>query len=675
MSQLIESANSEQLEAIMAPVNAAVRVLAGPGSGKTFSVALRYVYLVEHGARPENILAVTYNKKMAESLQTRIAQAVGTLSQVAQRRICTIHAACYRMLCAEGDKRQKADDWQINKSLQAIAESVWPDSDERPSPAEIAYWIDRAKAAGAIDQQFFVEQLGEWRGRLLHQARQLFDTDMRRQNLITFPDMLFDVEQKLLGDKTFRERWQARFQWVIVDEGQDVTAQAMRILTMLAAPQDRFFIAGDPDQLLYRWSGAAPEDNLLDGFERRYPNGLTVKLTTNYRSTRQIVQAQTALICRNYRGAGGPYDGRYLKLLRPRPDAPEGKPVEFTMYATPEDEAQAVAQSVKHSIANGRRPGDIFIGARTRSQLGYLEGLLVELGVPVVNVCGGSFWQQKHIANIVAYMRLAYRPDDSEAFQQVYNIACASFVHPWGARKGEYCHHRYLGKKSLGKSVFLEACGGNYLRTQEAVKAVYSFGPGVDDLTKFVGHLQSLVAEGPAAMVSSIIDECYERYLQATEGIVGADKVENSRLADMETLVDLAGEFGDVAAFLAHVAQVSQLQGQRLDEQNAVVLSTIHRLKGLERPVVYGVGLCEGVTGRGDPTGLLPHTFSLRPPQGESILPTGEMGRIEDERCMAFVLVSRAKEECYLSGYASRTRDAAATMFSSRFVAEMELAV
>ncbi len=673
------AANSEQLEAITAPVDAAVRVLAGPGSGKTFSVALRYVYLVEHGAKPENILAVTYNKKMAESLQARIAQAVGTLSQVAQRRICTIHAAGYRMLCAEGDKRRNAADWQISKSLQAIAESVWPDSDGRPAPAEIAYWIDRAKAAGATDAQFFVDHLGDWRGRLLHQARQLFDADMRRQGLITFPDMLLDVEQKLLGDaplvngETFREKWQARFQWIIVDEGQDVTAQAMRILTTLAAPQDRFFIAGDPDQLLYRWSGAAPEDNLLNGFERRYPNGLTVKLTTNYRSTRQIVQAQTALIRRNYRGFGGPYDGRYLKLLSPRPDAPGGKPVEFTMYATPEDEAQAVAQAVKQSIAEGWRPGDIFIGARTRSQLGYLEGLLVELGVPVINVCGGSFWQQRHIADVVAYVRLACHPDDSEAFQRVYNIASASFVHPWGAHRGEYCYHRYLGKKALGKVVFLETCGGSYLRVQEAVKAVLSFRPGVEDLTRFVGRFKSLIPEGPAAMVGCVVDGCYLRYLQATEGIASASETESSKLADLETLVDLAGEFENVTTFLKHVAQVSQLLDQRLDEQNAVVLSTIHRLKGLERPVVYGVGLCEGVTGRGDPTGLLPHTFSLRPPQGESVLPTGEMGRIEDERCVAFVLISRAKEECYLSGYASRARDTDASLFPSRFVAEMGL--
>jgi DNA helicase-2/ATP-dependent DNA helicase PcrA len=239
---LAREPNAQQREAIEAPVDAAVRVLAGPGSGKTAVIAWRYAYLLAHGATPDHILAVTFSHTMADELLARIKR-VNPLVEgtAAERQVCTIHAICYRILKAEGDRRDVVKTWMLKKWTQEIAEDLWPYSQERPGWTEIMAWIDSAKMLGltsAEDLEFLsnaqnnVTHRSE--GERLHQVRRELDARMRRENVLTFADMLLDVETLLQRDRTFREKWQMQFKWVIVDEAQDVSEQALRILITLS---------------------------------------------------------------------------------------------------------------------------------------------------------------------------------------------------------------------------------------------------------------------------------------------------------------------------------------------------------------------------------------------------------------------------------------------------------
>lgn len=207
-----------------------------------------------------------------------------------------------------------------------------------------------------------------------------------------------------------------------------------------------FTAVGDESQMLFRFAGAKPEI-MTEELPRYFGNLLTYKLETNYRSTQEIVSQQKYSISYNYSDNGGPYDQSLFKVLRPRPGAPEGEPITFEMYDFQEDEANAVAETIEEITKRGDYQwGDVFVGSRTRSQLGYIEGALTRRGIKFVNLAGGCFWSSKHVQDVLSYVKLAHNTENSDAFKRVYNIASKWFVAPFGTQKGEYINHRYLGR-------------------------------------------------------------------------------------------------------------------------------------------------------------------------------------------------------------------------------------
>lgn len=665
--------NPRQLEAITAPIDSAVRVLAPPGAGKTFVLARRFVHLLENGADPTTVLAVTFNKTMADELYRRISARVAAegLPMVTDRSITTIHAACYRMLRDDGDMRRMPKVWQMKKWLQEDAERRWEEPGMRPAWSEILSWIGAAKHLGLDhknDTPLYKGALGEYHGERLDEARWEFDSWMRNNSFLTFDDMLFDIELKLALRGPFYDKWTSKYKYLIVDEGQDTSGQAMRILTTLAQPEDRFFIVGDTDQLLYRFAGATPEANLYDGFERLYPDGLLIKLEVNYRSTLSIIQACSKLIAHNYGELGGPYDAKYWKEVQPRPDAPEGEPVTFKMFDKPEHEASSLVRQLGNMLQTGARiPGDFFVGFRTRAQAAYLEGPLLRAKIPYINISGGSFWTLRHVADVVAYLKLAHDQTDRDAFARVYNIASVWMTVPWRSADtfGQYCSHRYLGRQ------FLQYCDSKLERVWFAVEHRNSFRPGAEDLVSFVNEIKAVLqATGPADAVRFIVENCYRKWMQVEMGLAEHDASEDGKLVDLDMVVEVAAEFGDATKFLEYVDELVAADRAAQDKEwgEYVILSTVHRLKGLERPVVFGIGLSEGEFPNGQPAGLLPHTFSMVDPPNLGILPSGGKGRVEDERCVAFVLASRAKDEVHLSGVRQYGK---AQLGPSRFIWEM----
>lgn len=429
-------------------------------------------------------------------------------------------------------------------------------------------------------------------------------------------------------------------------------------------------IIGDVDQMLYRFNGAKPEIMATE-LPHFFPNLLTFKMGINYRSTKTIVEAQKRLIAYNYGALGGSYPQELFKDLEAKPDAKEGQSITFHEYLTPDEEATAVADEIATLIESGEyQPGDFFVGARTKNQLGYLEGPLVRARVKFVNIAGGSFWASKHVVDVLSYVKLAVNHSDKEAFKRVYNIASRWFTRPWGKRRGEYSHRRYLG------NAFLAAVDSSYTEVWRAERE-YS-KKGVADLKEFMRELEyTLEGDGISAAIEFVVENCYEKYLATEEGLMDTDEAQNGKMEDLKTVIEIAAGFADAEAFFAYVAELQQaaIDAKNGEQDEYVVLSTVHRLKGRERKVVFGIGFSEGYMRRKEgeevPVGLLPHTFSLSAPPQFGVLPTGGGGSVADERCIAFVLVSRAMERCYLSSI--QTYRKGWVLSPSRFIRELGL--
>lgn len=440
-------------------------------------------------------------------------------------------------------------------------------------------------------------------------------------------------------------------------------------------------LVGDTDQLLYRFQGAKPE--LLTGLDNWLSDIETIKLETNYRSKDEIIAKSRQLIANNYSNLGGPYPQEFMKELTGVKG--NGSPIKFSMYETADIEAAQVSAQINELIQMGYSPGDFFIGARTRAQLGYVEGALVRARIPFINIAGGSFWQSRHIADVIGYLRLAYDTNDKAALEQVYNIPSANHKYAWTDKAGkfqagDYCPTRYLGKEFLAKigynfdnidKVLFGRDGWRY-RTKDKDYGLY--GPTkAQDLQEFVWKLKGLLdqAENMGQVIRAIIDDCYEKYLKCSG--IEDEGLANAKLEDLATVEDLAGQYASPERFLSYVDEMIQVAEDAKNKEwdNYLILSTYHKLKGLERPIVFGLGWSEGGNiETGEPAGLLPHTFSLIPPPNFGVLPSGDKSPIEDERCIAFVCVSRAIERCYLSGITYYRKN---VMFPSRFIYEMEL--
>lgn len=687
------SPTDEQLAVITSPIGVPARVMAGAGSGKTFSMARRYEYLVNNGASANSILVVTFNKKMASEISNRIVSLVpSVLNSDAGKQICTIHAFCKRALSEfyphwkkyAPCPTQQNPTWIIKKFIEESLAKFEPNQDNRPLWTETFDWIEMAKGQGytfIYDTEFFYPALGAKYGELLDNVRKEFDAKMRgyKDGLVTFSDMLLDMELALANDPAFLRYWKARIEHIILDEAQDTTEQAMRILCALT---QSITMVGDHDQLLYRFAGAAPEYNLLDGFESRYPSGLTFFLTRNYRSTQSIVSAGLKSIQNNYQDFDGLYEMKYLKQSRAADNAAMGKPIEYYEYANLSEEgAEAVAHIQRIMQEENESPGSFFVGFRTRSQSAYLEQSLIKASIPFINTTGKSFWTLPHVQDVVDYFRLGVNPMDKGAISRVYNIASNQMKNSWKSHAdyGKYCSHRFLGKE------FMELVGDGGMKkvrnltirnrpdyAWKFAAAGKDFADLVDGIANEIEQCEDDTQDGMTPVIEFIVNNCYKKHMAFEDGT--GDDGEGSKMDDLAAVADMAGNYESGREFVVFVDKMLSLaKMQESDDWSGkVVLSTIHRLKGQERPWVIGVGISEGdrTVNKNPVAGLLPHTYSMTTPTNDGKLPGKGQGLIEDERCLFYVLITRAMRGVVLTGIRKYRH---VWMKPSRFVEELGL--
>ena len=642
--------NSQQVEAILAPIeSAAVRVLAGPGSGKTFVMTRRVAHLLEMRIRPDDIVAVTLTKAMATEMWERLVRLIPNVANSPlERTVCTIHALCYRIWRGwTGESRRIPRRYEIEQTLEDLGNIAGFNGDRglKATPDVLESWVNVSKSAGysTLKSQNWYRKVipDSWIAEALFKVRRGFDEWMAKEGYITFEDMMLNVELLLRDDKTAAALCG---RYIIVDEGQDATNQAMRILTKLAQG-GQFFIVGDADQLLFRFAGATPERNLGTGWETLYPGGLTYKLETNYRSVPEIISSANDLIDGNYDDS----NAHLKKALVARDGVVEGPGHKFTVLGTTSAEGEFVSQTIGELVRDGDDEwGDFFVGGRTRASLAGTERALTIGQVPYVNLSGRSFWALKHIKVMWSYLAVALNGNDRTAFREVYNIASRHMRQPFDLKKdgkvtkakGTYINHRWLGRAFIQ-----EYPTYNKVEGQAPKDFSFRYRSGANDLRWSIegikNDLESCVESGKwTEVMEKIVDEIvspwYREDRYSSEGQGSAFE------EDMDVVLEIAKEYPTPQSFIEFTKSMMKASTDEAKMAECVVIGTIHKLKGRERKKVFWVGAAEGIC----PT---PFALGQVGARKNELPPPGGPSLMEDERCCAYVVLTRAKEQVFIT--------------------------
>jgi len=609
MDSALADCTDAQREAI-AHVNGPLLVLAGPGSGKTRVITRRIAHLVGTGCRADEILAITFTNKAAGEMRERVA-ALGALSGV---WALTFHSFCARALRMYGRRIGLQPSFSIYDQADSASavKRVMKDLNIDASlykPAALVRAVSAAK-----NRMQTPEQVASGRSEdaeTVAKVYRKYAEVLRNNNAADFDDLLMLTVKLLTEVPAARDRLRDRFRHVLIDEYQDTNHAQYLIAKHLAAGHRNICATGDPDQSIYGWRGA-DIGNILE-FEQDYPDAKVVRLEQNYRSTKRILQAADKLIVNNL--------ARKPKSLWT--ENPEGDTVRLFCCEDEREEADRVADEIAGLIGKKEAvPRDIAVFYRTNAQTRVLEASLRGGTIPYTIVAGTEFYQRKEIKDLMAYLRLVVNPADDVAAERVANVparrvgdASVRKLREWGERRG----------RSL-----LAAMG----RAREAGVR----GPALRGIERFLAVLSALRAM-PQTEVVAIVERLieiteYPKYLESSFDNA-AERIEN-----IEELVNAAADYrmgepeGDLAGFLEQAALVSDTD--RWDEKKgAVTLMTLHAAKGLEFPVVFIVGLEDG---------LLP-------------LAREEFIRdLEEERRLFFVGITRAKRRLFLSYAESRMR-------------------
>jgi DNA helicase-2/ATP-dependent DNA helicase PcrA len=622
--------NPEQARAVK-QLDGPVLILAGAGSGKTKTLTHRLAYaLIEKRLRPEQILAVTFTNKAANEMRLRAAKLLG---QVERRGwlpyVGTFHGICARILRTDGPHIGIPADFIIfdqadsTAAVNQAARQHHVDT-KRFSPRTIQGVISAHKNE-LITPEIFAETAAT---PLMKTAAAIWPTYQRLlkdAKALDFDDLLTETVRLLATQKTVRAKWQAQFKLVMIDEYQDTNTAQYKFIRLITGKHNNLCVVGDDWQSIYSWRGADYR-NILN-FERDFPGAAVIKLEQNYRSTNPILAAANQVIRHNTR--------RSDKKLWTAKDG--GSPVQIVPVSDEVGEAEAVIRLVRANLNGGRTHRDHAVLYRTNAQSRALEEQFIRYGLPYRVVGGVRFYDRKEIKDILAYLRLAYQPDDYASFERIVNVPS-----------------RGLGDTSLGRFNAWRAAQDLSLssalaRAGEAgltPRAVNAFGELKRQLDIFAAMVTELTV---AELIEAVIKRtAYEDWLN-DGGIQGESRLENVR-----ELISVAREFdaADLAQFLEEVALISDVDAYD-QTADAVTLMTLHAAKGLEFPVVFMVGLEEGV---------FPHSRALF-----------DQDQMEEERRLCYVGMTRAMEELYLL-YASRRLLYGSVQHNppSRFLADSE---
>ena len=633
MQSLLDGLNREQQQAVQ-HTEGPLLILAGAGSGKTKVLTVRIAYLLAQGVNPYEILAITFTNKAAKEMKSRVEGLVG---DVANRIwLSTFHSFCAKFLRFELDNFlgynsnftiYDTSDSQV--VIKAALKALNLDDKYYPVGAMISAISDaKNKLMFASDYR---KQARDFYQQKVADVYEYYERELHKNNALDFDDLLLVAVKLLQSNAAVLEKYSKRFRYVMIDEYQDTNHAQYLLAYLLSSHWKNIAVVGDADQSIYAWRGADIQ-NILD-FEKDYPNCTSIKLEQNYRSTKIILDAANAVIDNN--------EGRPEKNLWT--DKVEGAKIQHFTAQSEHEEAAFIGDTIvkKHDI-HGVPYGDMAILYRTNAQSRVLEEALIKRALPYTMVGGTKFYDRKEIKDVLAYLRVLYNPFDDLSLLRIINVPKRSIGATTVSKLQDYAREN-------GTSLFMTL---TQLHLVDTIK-----GKTKEKLEEFGILIFTLVAEMDDKSVLNILEAILDRtgYLAQLEE--STDPQDQARAENIGELLSVAKDFqdtnptGTVEDFLEQVALVNDVDSFE-QEESKVTLMTLHAAKGLEFPIVFLGGLEEG---------LFPHSRTLMNPE-----------EIEEERRLAYVGITRAEKELYISNATTRTVFGRTSSYlPSRFIDEI----
>ena len=616
-SLLLDGLNDKQREAVAAPLENLL-VLAGAGSGKTRVLVHRIAWLMSvEQASPFSIMSVTFTNKAAAEMRGRIEELMmGSASGMWNG---TFHGICHRILRAHYLDAKLPEDFQIidtDDQVRLLRRLIKAQNlDEKQWPAkQVAWWINGKKDEGL--RQSHIDAYGDPITKTYLQLYSAYQEACDRAGLVDFAEILLRAHELLRDKKHIREHYQARFKHILVDEFQDTNNIQYAWLRMMAGPDSHVMIVGDDDQSIYGWRGAKIEN--IEKFTLEFPSVNTIRLEQNYRSTKTILEASNTLIANNTERMG--------KELWT--DGAEGEPISVYSAYNELDEARFAVNKIKEWQDKGGVLNDAAMLYRNNAQSRVLEEALIQAGLPYRIYGGMRFFERQEIKDALSYLRLMSNRNDDAAFERVVNTPT-----------------RGLGDKTLETIRFAARDQGSTM-WQASIHLLENqvlAGRAAGALSRFIELINALEDDTNELSLHEQTDHVIK--YSGLFAMYEQEKGEKSkaRIENLEELVTATRQFEKpeeademtlLTAFLTHAA-LEAGEGQADEFDDAVQLMTLHSAKGLEFPLVFMVGVEEG---------MFPSQMSAE-----------EAGRLEEERRLCYVGMTRAMEKLYIT-YAEMRR-------------------
>ena len=586
---IIAGLNQKQKEAVKT-LEGPLLILAGAGSGKTKTLTHRIANLIQHGVRPEEILALTFTNKAAREMRERLASLLGMHnSYTFMPWMGTFHSICVKILRREAINVGLTEKFIIydtsdRQTLIKHAMKRLSISDKKIKAKAVEAAISNAKNQGQ-DPDDLAAEASYPNQRDIAKIYKEYESERKKADAVDFDDLLLYVARLFQNRPDVRKKWQKHFRHILIDEYQDTNHIQYQIVKLLVDEKQNICVVGDDWQSIYSWRGA-DFTNILN-FEHDFPGAKVIKLEQNYRSTQNILDASQKVIEKN--------EQRTDKRLFT--EAGKGAPITIEKLRDERAEAEWVANIIKQSK---RSLGDFAVLYRTNAQSQAFERVFVEHNIPYKLVGGVRFYDRKEIKDILAYLHLIVNPKDVVALSRVINVPT-----------------RGIGAVSLGRILD----GDLSHLTPKIMQKYEAFLKILDDLRN--------KTDAPAELINELLNKInYHQYLEQEDKLKAEERLEN-----IEVLVGEVSAYPTLDDFLADAALMSSADED--SSKDSVTLMTLHAAKGLEFPVVFLVGLEEG---------LLPHVRSFEE----------KLEEIEEERRLAYVGMTRAMEELFLSYALSR---------------------
>lgn len=612
-------------------------ILAGAGSGKTTVLVNRVQHIVESGlAQPWQVLAITFTNKAAGEIRERLERAIG--SEANSIWAFTFHSCCARILRRFGERLGYSSHFTIydaddQKRVMKHCQKSLGLTDKIIHHKSILSEISSAKDSLIDADEYKSMSANDYRKAKIADCYEIYQKELLKSDAMDFDDIIFNTVKLLEENDDVRELYQKQFKYVMVDEYQDTSHAQYILVSLLAGGYKNICVVGDDDQSIYRFRGATIE-NILS-FEQQYKNAKVIRLEQNYRSTQNILDGANAIIANNKNRKG--------KSLWTSAGA--GEKIILNTVNSERDESDFIVDEIMKNVAHGKKMSDHAILYRMNAQSRNLEITLTKSGIPHKIIGGNRFFDRKEIKDIVSYFAVINNLADNVRLQRIINVP----------------------KRGIGETMFanvLEIATGLGISAFEVCERSDEFQKTLRSAQKLMGfagmikHFQALLEEGMnlSDLLQEVLDETkYFDYLDEDPETAEDRKNNISELSSMFIKYQEEDEEFDLSSFLEDVALVSDIDSYN-ETDDAVVLMTLHSAKGLEFPIVFIPGMEEGIF-----------------PGNQSIYSDEDL---EEERRLAYVGVTRAKEKLYLINarqrmlYGTTNRNMA-----SRFIREIPMHV